>query len=264
MVAVALPASAQSLKMSFSEGKVSLDATQVPVRTILAEWAKLGGTKVVNGDKVAGAPVTLKLVDMPEYQALEIILRNVAGYMAAPRPTALSASAASVFDRILVMPTSAAPASAAAAPSTATRPGNPAPNAGTQRFIPPRPVPSSVSGDEDDSNAENEAVPPQPVFSFPQPQPGQNIFQPVGQPTPFGTPMAPGSAPPMINLNPNQQQPGAAGPFSSPAPGQPGTVVYPGQPQPGGFGIFGAPTPGMVQQPQPPQPGVTVIRPPGQ
>jgi hypothetical protein len=258
MAAVAVPASAQSLKMSFSDGKVSLDATQVPVRTILAEWARLGGTKVVNGEKITGSPLTLKLVDTPESQALEIILRNVAGYMAAPRA---AATGASLFDRILVMPTSSAPANAAAA--TPTRPATPANNAGTQRFIPPRPVPAAIAGDEDE--APPEAFDPsagQPVFQFPQPQgqpganifqpaaPGTNIFQPAGQPTPFGTPVMP-QGQQGISVNPTPAQP-------------PGTMVYPVQPPTGGFGVFGAPTPGMIQQPPPaPQPGVTVIRPPG-
>ncbi|MEO8677555.1 MAG: hypothetical protein ABI665_00825, partial [Vicinamibacterales bacterium] len=84
-LAVAGSAEAQQLKIAFNEGHVSIDATSVPVRTILSEWSKLGGTKVVGAERVSGAPLTLKLVDVPESQALEIILRNVAGYMAAPR-----------------------------------------------------------------------------------------------------------------------------------------------------------------------------------
>src|SRR5262245_5468151 len=263
MLALAVPASAQQLKMSFDNGKVSIDASQVPVRTILAEWAKLGGTKVVNGDKVTGAPLTLKIADMPESQALDIVLRNVAGYMAAPRAVA---AAGSFYDRILVMPTSSAPAAAssATAPGRPGGPGNPPPaTQGTQRFIPQRPVPAAIAGNEDvvDTSDDANENPPQPVFTFPQPQPGTNIFQPVGQPTPFGTPMSPGAAPPNI-FNPGQASPVTI----NPAPNQPGTTVYPGQPPPnGGFGVFGAPAPGMVQQPpQPPnQPGVTVIRPPG-
>ena len=83
---LALPASARnSLKLEINDGRVTLDATSVPVRQILAEWARVGGTKVVGAEKITGAPLTLKLVDMPERQALDIILRNVAGYMAAPR-----------------------------------------------------------------------------------------------------------------------------------------------------------------------------------
>ena len=56
--------------------------------------------QVVGADKITGAPLTLKLVDMPERQALDIILRNVAGFMAAPR-TAAAAPGASAYDRIL-------------------------------------------------------------------------------------------------------------------------------------------------------------------
>ena len=52
----------------------------MPARQILTEWARIGGTKVVGGEKMTGAPLTLKLVNVPERQALDIILRNVAGY----------------------------------------------------------------------------------------------------------------------------------------------------------------------------------------
>ena len=85
LLAVSLPASAQQLKLSFMDGRVSLEATAVPVRTILNEWAKLGGTKVIGSERIAGSPLTLKLENVPEAQALEIVLRSVAGYMAAPR-----------------------------------------------------------------------------------------------------------------------------------------------------------------------------------
>ena len=105
---VSLPAAAQQLKLAFNDGRVSLDATSVPVRTILVEWGKLGGTKVIGGERIAGSPLTLKLENVPEAQALEIVLRSVAGYMAAPR-SAAAAAGASMYDRILVMATSAAP-----------------------------------------------------------------------------------------------------------------------------------------------------------
>jgi type II secretory pathway component HofQ len=79
LLAGAGSASAQNLKLEFHEGRVSIDAAGVPVRTILAEWARLGGTKVVGGDRITGAPLTIHLEDLPEAQALEIVLRNVAG-----------------------------------------------------------------------------------------------------------------------------------------------------------------------------------------
>ncbi len=66
-------------RVEFRDGFVTIDAKNVTVRQILAEWARLGGTRVVNGDRVAGAPVTLHLVNVPERQALEVLLRSVSG-----------------------------------------------------------------------------------------------------------------------------------------------------------------------------------------
>ncbi len=149
---VAAPAGAQQLKVSFDNGLVSVDATAVPVRQILNEWAKQGGTKVVGVERITGAPLTIKLIDVPESRALEVILRSVAGYMAAPRA---SGTGASMYDRILVMATSAAPAAAAAA--AAARPT--APNqgmAGTQRFVPPRQ--QAQAEDEDDGRGRSESA----------------------------------------------------------------------------------------------------------
>ena len=104
----ALPADAQQpVTLQFNAGQVTLSAQNAPVRAILAEWARLGGATVVNGDRVAGPPVTLELTDVPERQALDVILRGVAGYMLAPRRA--GSMGASAFDRIMILPTSVAP-----------------------------------------------------------------------------------------------------------------------------------------------------------
>src|SRR5436853_5336986 len=103
-----VPARAQqSIKLEFKDGRVSLNAQNAPLRAILSEWARLGGSTIVNGDRVAGAPVTLELVAVPERQALDTLLRSVAAYMLAPRRA--GSVGASTFDRILILPTSAAP-----------------------------------------------------------------------------------------------------------------------------------------------------------
>ena len=132
---VAAPAGAQQLKVSFDNGLVSVDATSVPVRQILNEWAKQGGTKVVGVERITGAPLTIKLIDVPESRALEMILRSVAGYMAAParlrhwridvRPHSRDGDVGSCRPPPRLPP-----------PSTAPLP-NQACN-GTQRFVPPR------------------------------------------------------------------------------------------------------------------------------
>src|SRR5690606_13849819 len=72
-------ASAQTVKLEFQNGLVNLTAQNAPVRAILAEWTRLGGTNIVNGDRVTGPPVTLELQGVPERQALDIVLRGVAG-----------------------------------------------------------------------------------------------------------------------------------------------------------------------------------------
>lgn len=120
LVGWVLPAAAQqSVRLEFSDGTVTLSARNAPVRAILAEWARLGGATIVNGDRVAGQPVTLELAAVPERQALDIVLRGVSGYMIAPRPA--GSSGASLFNRILILPTSAAPRTPP--PTAAARPG---------------------------------------------------------------------------------------------------------------------------------------------
>ena len=225
---VAAPAGAQQLKVSFNEGLVSVDANAVPVRQILNEWAKQGGTKVMGVERITGAPLTIKLIDVPESRALEVILRSVAGYMAAPRA---SGTGASIYDRILVMATSTAPPP----PAAVARPAAPNPAmAGTQRFVPPRQQQADEE-EEDDPNPPNP-----PVFTFPQ-QPG------TVQPGVVNNP-PPGSGQPMI-VNPANG--GAQNITINPASpaGYPTTMP------------IGSPTPGMINAP-PPQPGQPV-RPPG-
>lgn len=240
-VAVATPAVAQQpLKLDFHNGLVTVDASGVTVRTILTEWGRLGGTKIVGADRVSGAPLTLKLVDVSEAKALETILRSVAGYMAAPRTAA--GAGPSIYDRILVMATTTAPAPVAAARPQPNQPNN-AFN-GTQRFIPPRQREAQPEQDEQEEPDENPPNPP--VFTFPQP--GQQSG--FGQPGQFNNP---GPAATAVRGNPSQPQNITITPATS--PGQP---TMPGGP-------IGVSTPGMMVNPpqqQPNQPGV-MIRPPG-
>jgi hypothetical protein len=259
-LACAGSAGAQNLTLEFRDGRVSIDATNTPVRTILSEWARLGGTRVVGSERVAGAPLTIHLENVPEAQALEIVLRNVAGYMAAPRTA--SSAGASLYDRILVLATSSAPAAAAN-----TRGAQNPPNAARNSRAPGNPQPA----DSDDPFATQPAAPPpdmadtgvnDPPFQFPQ----QNPFQAAqpGQPGPFGTPMPANGQPPVIQFG----QPAGQGVSINPAPAQPTPILqFPGAPPsgtttaPGGFGI-GSPMPGVIVQPPQPQPGQPV-RPPG-
>lgn len=237
VVLAALPASAQQLTLQIHDGLVTMTAAAVPVRQILAEWARVGGTRVVGAERIAAQPLTLTLDNVPEAKALDIILRGAAGYVAAAR--AVPGSGSSSYDRILVLATSTAPAATAAA----GRPGSRLPTAAVQE-----PQEAQVV-DNSDANVVPDQVMPDPAqnpFAAAFAQPG--VTQPFGQPMPFGQPQAPFG------------QPGAPTPFGVPMAQPNGNGLFvpvqqppPGQaPPPGLFGVVGSATPGMVQQPAPP------------
>src|SRR5712691_8750433 len=111
----ALPAFAD-VHLTMQDGRVSIVAKDATVRQILTEWARVGQTKIVNVERIPGGPMTLELNDVPESQALEVLLRSMSGYITAPRP--VDAANLSSFDRIIIMPTlaSARPATPSTAP----------------------------------------------------------------------------------------------------------------------------------------------------
>jgi hypothetical protein len=96
------PAAAGTLKINIRNGLVTLEAQDVTVREILAEWARIGRTRIENREQVGGAPVTLTLKDVPEQDALAVLLRSVSGYIAAPRPAPMAD--ASIYDVVYVLP----------------------------------------------------------------------------------------------------------------------------------------------------------------
>jgi hypothetical protein len=97
------PAAAGTLKIDIRNGLVTLEAQEVTVREILAEWARIGRTRIENREQVGGAAVTLTLKDVPEKDALAILLRSVSGYIAAPRQTPMAD--ASIYDVVYVLAT---------------------------------------------------------------------------------------------------------------------------------------------------------------
>ena len=125
------------MQLTIRDGRVSLVAKDATVRQILTEWARVGQTKIVNVERIPGGPVSMELTNVPEQQALEVLLRSVSGYLAAPRP--IDAANLSRFDRIIVMPTSAPPRVAPGAPAPAFQP---------PAFAPPRTPADDDSDDE--------------------------------------------------------------------------------------------------------------------
>jgi hypothetical protein len=210
------PAAAE-VSLQLRDGRVTLIARQAPIQQVLGEWARKGHTRFVNLERVAGPPLTLELKDLPEQKALAILLRSVAGYIAAPR--AVSLPGASLYDRVLILPSSTA---AMAAPAAA-RP--------RQIAAPPPLLPDPTelaNGEGEDPNAvEAQPADPQqrqpPVFTPPTAQPATE---------------EPGES--------ESQSETPANPGILPTPGiTPGTT--PGQ--------FTTPTPGVLPPPAPaPQP----------
>ena len=201
------------VQIAMRDGLVTLNAAGATVREILAAWATVGQTRIVNAERVNGGPVNLQLQDVPEEQALEIILRSVSGYLAAPRASAVAN--ASRYDRIFVMPTSTPPRTAPA-PVPAPQPVFPQP-----QFNPTIQQPQPLDGDDDDPTP-NPNVPPGqrgPIFTFPQPG---VVPPPVSMP--------PGMVPPVRQVPPPARPPtGVAVPGMVAEPQQP---AQPGIPPP--------------------------------
>jgi len=205
VASVAPDASAGELKFSMQNGRVTIVADNVPLRQILQEWARVGQATIVNADKLTGPNIAIQLTDAPEKDALDILLRSAAGYIAAPRATLLAG--AGTYDRITIMATSRPPAATAASAPVPT----------FQR--PPAPV--------DDGDEPINVTMPQP-----QPQPQNPVTGQFPGLPPMGMP--PGTMPPGTmpagNIPATATQPG---PLTSPRPGAlPVPQMPPGFPNP--------------------------------
>jgi hypothetical protein len=250
-------ARAGELTVTMNDGRVTVVANNVPLRQILTEWSRVGQTTIVGAERLGGAPLTLQLENVPERQALDTLLRAASGYMAAPRPVPVAN--ASLYDRILILPTSTAPASAGPAP----RP-TPAFIPGTNRPMPPDMSESDESSDlpADISDAQMRGEDPEDVgdgsmrpaeaqfdYANPQLMMQQRLRQQQQQQGGFGA-ATPGTilqpAQPTPNVFPGTAMPGGA-PQAAPTATRPGEVVQPPpQPQFNPYGLPGGVQPGSV------------------
>lgn len=231
----ASPAAAE-VHVTMQDGKVSIVAKDATLRQIMAEWARVGETKVVNVERIPGGPMTLELHAVPEDRALEILMRTLSGYLAAPR--AVQSPTLSKFDRIIVMPTVAAARQPAVAATTAPAPVfQPTPTL--------QPQPAVQPDDPDELQPGQNPAPRGPVFTaFPQPQVanpntaagnvvpgnGQTFVPPPGMNLP-GASTPPQAAPAAVPTVPvGVAVPGMMVPTPQPpaAPGQPVPVRRPG------------------------------------
>jgi hypothetical protein len=241
-VLIAAPARAAELHLEMSGGYVTLVASEAPLRQILAEWERVGGTRIVNGDRVAGPPVTIRLERVPEQQALAVLLRSVAGYLAAPRRA--GNPGASAYESVMILATSTPPAAPAAAAARVGAAPGPRPFPMPQDVGPPiMPVP-------DEQPVESEGF--ITVGSTPTPRQSPPAAGSAAQPQTGALPpgvMPPGAIPPGA-MPPGAMPPGAMPPGAAPAfPFRPGTTTTatPGFRRPTGIGTGQPQRPGTVQ-----------------
>jgi hypothetical protein len=235
-------ASAGELVVRIAEGRATVIARDVTVAQILAEWARVGNTTVVNGEKVFGAPMSLELVDVPEKHALDVLLRSAAGYMTAPRSEHVPG--VSMYDRVVILATSQAPVN----PPPMAQPFN---RPVVQQVLPQQPPPEDLVDDQGNPVVMDPAMMPQPGMV---PPPG---MAPPGMPYQV-PPMGPGQVPGMPQ-----------GPVTAPTPGQlpqqpqavpllpytpPGAPTQPGGTAPSG-GPFMTPPPQGTTWPPPREQG---------
>ncbi|MCL4848431.1 MAG: hypothetical protein KJ066_17950 [Acidobacteria bacterium] len=263
LAAPVAPAAADGVSITLRDGLVTIVADNATPRQILAEWARVGQVKVVNGDKLPGGPITLRLDDVPERQALDTILRSAAGFMVADR--AAYVADASRFDRIMVLPTSNAPA--AAPVSAAGRRGPVFPQPAMQPTEDVVANPDMMVG-EDNMTVDDPQSQGQPMAPVVSPYRGMNITT-DGQGQPPETNFDYANPQRMFEerrrqmleqqgLDPTDPTMMPAQPGLVPAPAPGGTQAFPGAP-------IGATRPGeIVNPPTPPStPGAPTTPPAG-
>jgi hypothetical protein len=189
---------ATSLQLTFpAEGQVTLVATNVTVREILAEWTRLTGATFTNAEKMPAERLTVQYENMPQSAVVDSLLRSAAGYLLAAHgngPAAVS-NVATVY----IIPTSQGTANAA----TAFQPQVFTPQIGTL-------------------GSPNDEIPPVSPVTEDQPPPQQE--QPPSrpnQPTYLGTP---GGIVPIVPVPPARgggAGPGGAGGGTTPPPPPP-------------------------------------------
>jgi hypothetical protein len=154
-------ASAQTVTLTLKDGRATLTTQNASVRQILAEWERLGQVRIVGADRLAASqPLTISLSDVPERQALDIILRGVPGYMVIDR--AASAAGASRYDRLVLLARTTTPVPAQTAASTSSTP-SPA-----QAYVQTMDQ-AAAAGVAEEMN--DEAEPPMPVAPVVNPYP---------------------------------------------------------------------------------------------
>ena len=178
------PASGRALDITFNHGLVTLVARNVTVPEIMGEWARKGGSKVINAERIVGGPVTFEFHDVPEATVLQSVLRSASGFIAAPR-RAGGPTGASVMEQVMILAVSRGNASAVITmPSTQVAGpvpimGSPDDDIPPAQRLGPQPSPQVTPGPQSSA---------QPTAPMTSPTPGSVVVPPVKP----GAPVQPG------------------------------------------------------------------------
>ncbi|MEO7192886.1 MAG: hypothetical protein ABI051_17715 [Vicinamibacterales bacterium] len=198
------PTAPRVLQLTFdADGSVNLEAQNVTVREILAEWARQCGCYIVNAQSLQGGPLTIPVAfpHAPQGKVLESLLRQAAGYTLTPRRA--GSPSLSQYETIYIVATSA-PSQTAYTPPAPQQPtttqGSP------EDEIPPivptilrrepiaLPLPAAVPQAPGQQQAPGQPTPGQPQTQPPAPAartPG--VFVPIVPAGPQPQGAAPGS-----------------------------------------------------------------------
>jgi len=212
-------ATAGDLKLTLANGRATLIAQDVPLRQILDEWARIGKTTIVNGDKLAGPPLTLQLIDLPEREVLDVLLRSASGYIVAQR--AITVAGASQFDRVMILPVSRGPVGVVSSAPPPTQFGRPA------NVLQQMPMQMPVVDDDDPIETPQMVGPNNPN------NPNNPNLNNPNSPNNPNTPNNPQALPNIPAMQGPGSQPALTAPrpgmLSAPPPGQPNPYGPPGQ-----------------------------------
>ena len=166
----------RKLELTFDgQGNVSLLASNVTVREILAEWTRIGGSRFLNVERLTGAPlqIPVQFDRQPEGDVLASLLAGMSGYILGPKMVGMAGT--SRFGTVVIQATSTATTSTSYSPgnnfNNATAPP-PVTRSNPDDEIPPVTPPNSPAGapaatnpnQGPRSNAPSVGVPANPVI----------------------------------------------------------------------------------------------------
>ena len=220
---------ADTVQLTIRDGRLSLVATNATPAQIFEAWSRAGGVLILNAERMPSAPLTLRLDNVPEEQALDTLLRSVSGYLAQRRTEPVESG--SIFERIVILPSpqvvrqpaAAAPGAVAPPPVPQPRPGVQQPTASNQpQGMPQGPGVARLIGADGQPVEDDQAGAPAPYNPGDSPDPRPPIGGPRGVPVPVpGQPQQP--------TQQSEQPQSTSVPAGAPRPGM---VVPATQPQP--------------------------------